>query len=420
MYVNARQEIDEEFDEEDLKGGFPYATPVREDVAVLLECARRKPRDYLLLRLLYAAGLRRQEVASLLVADLIWGAGCILIRASKRDKDRYVLVDSDTMDRLRHWVGDAPPERSVFEMGVFNVSRLFRFWADTSGLYAKYQEQKQSLSPHSLRHAFATHSYENGLDFYVVSRLMGHTFGETTAIYLRSARLQIDQAYDSSQPFAAPGGRTLREHAPSNQEDPPQEWEDAREFREEFACQLGDRKMGYFAPIFPDRLEMRQMLDPSHPSYHLLRVMYAAGLQLPQALGLHREDLLRSERGLRLGNRCVRVDPATLELFSDSPAGPLFPWTEPQASAAILEAARRVGVERRFAALGRTFTPQAIRFAYAVHASERGMDRISLMNQLGHHYLHTTSAFFGAAVAMWRAPFDACQQLAQGGFDPPS
>ena len=148
MYANAQDEIDDEFAEQD-KGGFPYATPVREDVGVLLACARRKTRDYLLLRLLYAAGLRRQEVASLLVADLIWEAGCILIRASKRDKDRCVLVDRVTMEMLRQWVGDAPPERSLFEMGVDNVSRLFRAWANQSGLYAKYQEQKLSLSPHS-------------------------------------------------------------------------------------------------------------------------------------------------------------------------------------------------------------------------------------------------------------------------------
>ena len=263
-----------------------------------------------------------------------------------------------------------------------------------------------------MRHAFATHSYENGLDFYVVSRLMGHTFGETTAIYLRKASLQIDHAYDSSQPFAS-SGEIVRGHALSNQQDPPQEWEDAREFREEFACQLGDRKMGYFAPIFPDRPEMLHMLDLANEHYRLTRVLYAAGLQLPEALRLDRQDLLWSERRLRLGNRSVRIDQATLELFRDTPSGPLFPWSEQQASAAILEIARRVGLDRRFAALGRTFTPQAIRYAYAVHASERGMDRISLMNQLGHNYLHTTSAFFGAAVAMWRAPFDACQQLAR-------
>ena len=67
-------------------------------MGLLLACARRKPRDYLLLRLLYAAGLRRQEVATLLVADMIWEACCILIRASKRDKDRYILVDRVTAE----------------------------------------------------------------------------------------------------------------------------------------------------------------------------------------------------------------------------------------------------------------------------------------------------------------------------------
>jgi len=412
--------------------GLPPAVPVRSDIRLLLDCTRAgKLRDYLILRLLYASGIRRQELADLRVADCCWESATLFVRASKKMKDRYVLVDRETMRLLCDWVGQAPPERLVFESSEHNISRVFRYWAEKSGLYPKYIAQGRSLAPHAFRHAFATHAYENGLDFYIINRLLGHTFGETTAIYTRTARRQLDAAYDRSHPFAwhdeldripnerehcqdeLDGGQSEAGRDPDEHGQGTEEWPDRQEFHQEFACQLKQVSMGYFLPIVPFRSEMAELLSrAAGPLALVLRAGYATGMHLDQVVNLQPDDLLPEQRCLRAGSRSLRVDEETLTKLTIALPFSLAPA---EAAASLLGLAREWGVTRRFAAAGREFTPEAVRFAYAVHSAERGIDRISLMNQLGHHYLQTTATFCTAAAGQYRAEFDRYQEFASGG-----
>ncbi len=80
------------------------------EVRRLLASAQCVPRDTLLLRMLYFTGLRRAEMVSVLVADVIWDLGAVFVRSGKEDKDRYVFLDPITMALLGDYVQGVPLE----------------------------------------------------------------------------------------------------------------------------------------------------------------------------------------------------------------------------------------------------------------------------------------------------------------------
>lgn len=176
----------------------PAAIPTREEVGILLQAATVQPRDYLLMRLLYATGVRVGEVVALRWADVNWDELTIFVRDGKGDKDRYVLVDPTTLRLLAERKGESTPEMTLFGIKARAADKQFRKFARQTGLFQKYGEQGLGLAPHSFRHAFATHSYENGMDVYSLQALLGHEFLSTTYIYIKTARTDERAAYDAS------------------------------------------------------------------------------------------------------------------------------------------------------------------------------------------------------------------------------
>ena len=75
--------------------------PSRDDVRLLFETARPHARDYLMSRVLYFSGVRRKELVTFVVGDVLWDQRSIFVRAGKGDKDRYVLLDVTTMQLLK-------------------------------------------------------------------------------------------------------------------------------------------------------------------------------------------------------------------------------------------------------------------------------------------------------------------------------
>lgn len=154
-------------------------------------------RDRAMLELLYASGLRVSELIGLRLEELNRRLGVLRI-VGKGDKERLVPVGDEALEWLRRYLRDARPELQCDQ----RVEELFlsqrgeamtrqAFWYRIKR-YAVDAGIDKPLSPHVLRHAFATHLLNHGADLRVVQMLLGHSSLSTTQIYthIANARLQ--------------------------------------------------------------------------------------------------------------------------------------------------------------------------------------------------------------------------------------
>lgn len=164
----------------------------------LLERARldaeQKPgalRMYCLLQLLYATGLRVSELVSLPVASVRGHPSMILVRG-KGDRERMVPLSDPARATLAEWLSirDAEDERVKASSTFLFPSRgklghLTRnaFFLSLKELAVRAGIDPTGVSPHTIRHAFATHLLENGADLRVIQMLLGHADISTTEIY---------------------------------------------------------------------------------------------------------------------------------------------------------------------------------------------------------------------------------------------
>lgn len=191
-------EIGPEGQDEPVESG--VATPTVEEVLEIIEAAHSL-RDRVLLRAYYATGMRLNELLDCLWADVAEEEMRILVRSGKRDKDRYVLIDPLTLNWLREWGGK---DGKLIGLKTTRAGEIFRECADRCGLRAKYAEQGKALTVHSLRHAFASHLYANGMSMPGLKRLMGHDRLATTAIYLECPWELCLQKYAECHPLGTP------------------------------------------------------------------------------------------------------------------------------------------------------------------------------------------------------------------------
>ena len=136
---------------------------------------------------IYAAGLRVSEVVGLTVGDIDSARMAIRVRQAKGRKDRYVMLSEQLLAILRaywkrtrppHWLFPGPdPSKPVTTR---SLQRTFRSAADRAGLDA-------SVTVHTLRHSFATHLLEQGVDIRVIQDLLGHRQITSTTRYARVA-----------------------------------------------------------------------------------------------------------------------------------------------------------------------------------------------------------------------------------------
>ena len=145
-------------------------------------------RNRALLTTLYAAGLRVSEATSLLLSDLHWDLA-ILRCLGKGGKERIVPIAREALDRLRAYVDTARPELATSSTGdCLFLSRSGRpLLREEVWRIVKRIARKAGVhplpSPHSFRHAFATHLLEGGADLRAVQELLGHADIATTQIY---------------------------------------------------------------------------------------------------------------------------------------------------------------------------------------------------------------------------------------------
>ena len=185
-----------------------------EEAARLLDAAAAAgPRDAALLELLYAAGLRVSEALGLDREDLSVDGAFVRV-IGKGDKERLVPVGEEAMDALATWIDGAACRRSLpattsSRSGAARCSSATGAagWpASRPGGSSSVQPRDAGLpatvSPHTLRHSFATHLLEGGADLRVVQELLGHASISTTQLYTHLTGERIRDVYRRAHPRA--------------------------------------------------------------------------------------------------------------------------------------------------------------------------------------------------------------------------
>lgn len=163
-------------------------------------------RDSAMLELLYATGLRVSELCRLRSADVNLQRG-VLIATGKGRKQRMVPIGETALTRVREYLEQARPaldkRRSDFLFISQRGGPLTRqaFWK-AIGAYARKVGIERPISPHTLRHSFATHLLEGGADLRAVQAMLGHADISTTQVYTHLSRKHILEAYRRHHPRA--------------------------------------------------------------------------------------------------------------------------------------------------------------------------------------------------------------------------
>jgi len=173
-------------------------------------------RDRAILETLYASGMRVSELVGLRADDIIPGVDEIRI-IGKRKKQRIVLLGSRAMEALSNYIEFARPQLVAKNPNPPNA--LFVGYRGTAmvpssvqRIVDKYVEQVSDtlkISPHTLRHSFATHLMNHGADLRSVQELLGHESVVTTQIYTHVSRERLKEVYDRAHPRASSEAENL-------------------------------------------------------------------------------------------------------------------------------------------------------------------------------------------------------------------
>jgi site-specific recombinase XerD len=135
----------------------------------------------------YGAGLRVSEVAALKVCDIDSKRMMLRIEQGKGRKDRYAMLSPTLLELLRDWYRIARPQGWLFPGQNPTNPITERQLTRACRAAAEMADLKKRVTPHTLRHSFATHLLEQNIDIRVIQVLLGHSKLETTALYTRVA-----------------------------------------------------------------------------------------------------------------------------------------------------------------------------------------------------------------------------------------
>ena len=158
-----------------------------------------------LLCLIYSAGLRVSEVCKLKLTDIDFDRKQMHIRLSKNNRSRYVVLSELIAKGLKKYIEGAKPKEFLFNGRVKGTPLCHGAVQQSFRLAMKKAEIHKEASVHTLRHSFATHLLEQGVDIVTIKEQLGHAHIETTMMYLHVAQVEkrlahspLDRLYSKS------------------------------------------------------------------------------------------------------------------------------------------------------------------------------------------------------------------------------
>jgi site-specific recombinase XerD len=160
------------------------------EIKSLIECTNNI-KHRCIVSLLYSGGLRRNELLNLKINDIDSSRMLIHIIDAKGNKDRYTLLSNTVLNDLREYYKIWRPKNYLFE-----GTRENQYSGNSVGKIvteaARKARIRKKVTPHILRHSFATHLLENGTDLRHIQLLLGHNSTQTTEIYTHVAKSSFD------------------------------------------------------------------------------------------------------------------------------------------------------------------------------------------------------------------------------------
>jgi integrase/recombinase XerD len=173
------------------KKKLPVVLDLAEVKALLTVMENLKHRAVLMIT--YSAGLRISETAHLKVSDIDSKRMMVRVQQGKGGKDRYTILSQIALDCLRQYWRYYRPKEWLFEgqkegthICISSIRQIFLEAKERAGI-------TKPVSPHTLRHSFATHLIEAGTSLHHVQLLLGHRSPTTTTVYLHVSRMNLAQ-----------------------------------------------------------------------------------------------------------------------------------------------------------------------------------------------------------------------------------
>lgn len=164
-------------------------TVLSKEECKLIFSASRSMKHRFLLAFAYAGGLRMNELRHVKIADVDLDRKQVKIRQGKGKKDRYVILSELIALRFEKYLDQVKPQIYLFEgltPGAVMGERSIQYVINEA---VKKTDIQKAVSMHTLRHSFATHLLEDGVDIYSIQKLLGHADIRTTIVYLHVAQV---------------------------------------------------------------------------------------------------------------------------------------------------------------------------------------------------------------------------------------
>jgi site-specific recombinase XerD len=176
-------------------------------------------RDRAALEILYGAGLRVSELVGVDVADLDLGGRTLRV-LGKGDKERMALLGTPAVEATTRYLSDirptlAKPGQSALFLNQRGSRLSARHVQTITQRYAAAVGIRNRITPHTLRHSFATHMLDGGADLRVVQELLGHSLVATTQIYTHVSRARLRDVYLAAHPRAGADPAAWRRESPA-------------------------------------------------------------------------------------------------------------------------------------------------------------------------------------------------------------
>ena len=158
----------------------------------------KNKRDQLVIEILYSTGIRREELINIKISDIYFDQKLIKV-LGKRNKERLVPMLPNLSHNIDLYIKNNNPEKFLFEskpQKKISISALYRL----VNKYFRVVSTKTKISPHVLRHTFATHMYNNGADINSIKEILGHASLSSTELYTKVKLPKIINDYRQNHP----------------------------------------------------------------------------------------------------------------------------------------------------------------------------------------------------------------------------